>query len=681
MDRCHAVALILGLVICLVLLGRWAWRPDEPSEASADRRAIIEQPSPNAPSDAEPAGSAKAGSTAASDTTADKDAANSGMFRGRIIDAVTRQPVREFDLEFYPVHRTRDSPKPPFHTFKTKDGRFEAGGLPPGTWAIHATARGYQRFELAAVEISSGKAAREILIPMRPGHTVQGRVFDQSTAAGIAGANISFREAHVGRFEGNFRIRPATLSQQDGAFVLDGLPAGQVVLTAHAENYRARDVDVMVGNKTAPVEIGLSAGSGIAGYLTGADGLTPVAGIVSLINIDESSGTSKRTGSAGEFDFPRLAPGRYQLSARGAGLSAEREIALAINERLEGLVIAMRGGHDIRGVVSGLKPEDLRSTSVSASREGVYGLSVDAMVDERGAYTLQNVTPGRVHVVANARSRGQISKAVEMPADADLTVNLEFPRGARLTGRVTRGGKPLSGVSVNPTFDSVPNKQHVFIYEVRTSASGDYVIEDVPHGEYTLWIESYRSPIVRVSGDTVFDVDIPAVQLAGRLLEEGGKVPVVGANVDIWSAQRGAARIRVSARSDHFGQFALRGLQPGDFVVSVYKPGYELYRGPLAYGSPISDLTIGLRPARGVELKVRDAITGRAMNTVTAMEVIDGAPGIVLQMNLDQNGVGYLPTGIAGSSLRIFAMGYAPMQIAAWNGEGLEVSLQRQAAP
>lgn len=675
MDRRHSIALSLGLVLCLVLLGRWAMRSDDQGDASADPGASIAQSMPGAPT--VPAKSLETASPAFD--TASNVTPDSGVFRGRIIDAVTRQPVREFELEFHPIRRTRDSPKPPFHTFKTNDGRFEARGLPAGAWKVLATARGYQRFELPDVRISSDQATPEALLPMRPGHVLHGRVFDESTDGGIVGANVSFREAHVDRFQGDFRNRPSTLSQKDGAFVLDGLPTGPVVVTVYAENYGPREIDVMVGDKTAPVAIGLSTGGSISGYLAGPDRQTPVAGIISLINIDESSGSSSRSGEAGEFNFSRLTPGRYRLTARSAGLSGELEITLANNERLVGLVLAMRGGHNIRGIVSGLKPEELKLTYVSASRDDAFGMSVDAMVDERGAYTLQGVTPGRVRISANVRSSRHISKAVEMPVDTDLTVNLEFPRGARLTGRVTRDGKPVSGVSVNPSAVTVSNKEEVFLYEVRTSANGDYAIEDMPHGEYTLWVESYRTPVVRVSDDTVFDVEIPTAQLAGRLLEAGGKVPVVGAVVDVWSAQRGPTRIRISAQSDHFGQFAVRGLQPGDFVVSVYKPGYELYRGPLAYGSPVSDFAINLRPARGAELKVRDAVSGKSLNAVTAMEIIDGAPGIVMQMNLDQNGVGYLPSGIAGNALRIFAMGYAPTQIAAWNGQGLEVSLQRQA--
>ena len=70
----------------------------------------------------------------------------------------------------------------------------------------------------------------------------------------------------------------------------------------------------------------------------------------------------------------------------------------------------------------------------------------------------------------------------------------------------------------------------------------------------------------------------PMRSSTGRVLEEGGEVPIVGAGVDIWPAESGASRIRLHDTWDDFGDFALAGLEPGDLVLTVYKPGYEMYR-------------------------------------------------------------------------------------------------------
>ncbi len=86
----------------------------------------------------------------------DDSASAFGTFRGRVIDAVTRKPVREFKLEFQGTQVTNRGgvvvkmveEVPGMQTFRTADGRFEWQYLPPGSWDVTASARGYQRFEL-----------------------------------------------------------------------------------------------------------------------------------------------------------------------------------------------------------------------------------------------------------------------------------------------------------------------------------------------------------------------------------------------------------------------------------------------------------------------------------------------------------------------------------------------------
>ncbi|WP_161816168.1 peptidase associated/transthyretin-like domain-containing protein [Steroidobacter agaridevorans] len=675
MDRRRAVLLILGLVVCLGLLSRWVMRP------AAITDTPVERPSPvitAAPPPAEPPVAEAVPPAAETPPVAAAVA-----FRGRVIDAVSRQPVREFELEFLP-HFRPGSPVPTAQSYRTKDGRFEVRGLPDGVWTIHTTARGYQRFELAGLNVSSSKAMEELSIPMRAGLALRGRVFDETTNEGVGAAKISFREAHVARFEGNFRNRPATTSKADGSFFLDGVTPGAVRVEIVAQNYVSRELDVFVSPKAAPLEVALSTGGTISGYLAGTDGITPVAGFASLRHLDENSTNGRQSSSAGEFTFNRLTAGRYELVGRGGSLSGKREITLSHNERLAGVILAMHGNHNISGVVSGVRPEELQRVNVFLFREGGQDVhSPQSTVDANGAYALTGVSPGPVRIVASIGTGRKVTKVVEMPDGSDLVVNLEFKRGFSLTGRITRGGKPLSGAAVEP--NSLTAGPGEFLTQgAVTSADGDYALGDLPDGEYSLIVGySYLTASVQVSKDTVFDVDIPDSQLAGRVLEEGGKVPVVGAVVGLIPAQPGGNGRRnwTGGTSDHFGQFSVLGLQPGDFLLTVYKPGFELYRVPFAYGSPISDMVIPLRRGRGVEVRVRDAETGKTLSTARALEFLRGWTGIVVHLSPDQNGVSYLPSGLAGSSLRFSANGYASNLINDWNGEQLDVSLQRQSTP
>src|SRR5262249_18735599 len=151
-----------------------------------------------------------------------------------------------------------------------------------------------------------------------------------------------------------------------------------------------------------------------------------------------------------------------------------------------------------------------------------------------------------------------------------------------------------------------------YMYGAATSPTGQYVIDDVPPGEYTIFIDGYVSRPFQVSGDTVFDIDA-SPQLAGRILEDNGKVPIVSAELAVWPADPKTSMSRAFDRSDHYGRFALAGLEPRDFVMTVYKPGYALYRERIAYATPALDMTIRLRRDAGVEVRAHDAATGKPL--------------------------------------------------------------------
>ena len=157
---------------------------------------------------------------------------------------------------------------------------------PLGNGSVTAEATGYQRFNLFGLKLANGEATAEVVLPLRRGHTLRGRVYDGASQVGIASASIGFREGDVGRFEGNWRTRPRGSSSKDGSFVLNGVPPGRVTLEVSANDYASRELDVAVAEDTAPVEIALSSGGMIAGRLTAADGVTPMQGFAGLIRID-----------------------------------------------------------------------------------------------------------------------------------------------------------------------------------------------------------------------------------------------------------------------------------------------------------------------------------------------------------------------------------------------------------
>jgi hypothetical protein len=638
----------------------------------------------NPPATSHPSASDEvAPSTAASPNTL-------GTFRGRVVDAVTREPVREFELRLQSARQADGSDEPVLaRTFQTPDGRFEWQSLPPGKSSITASAHGYQRFELFDLIIPAGKVSTEIVLPLRAGHTLRGRVYDESSGVGIAAASVDFHAA-MGPYAWSNSDPPRARTASDGTFVLEGMAAGPFVLKVSADQHAGRDVEVVVREDNPLLEIGLATGGTIAGRLTAADGITPLQGTVWLwpdAGLSTSRGFSPRqqTGDSGEFSYANLSAGSYRLDGQASGGSARQDIALASSQRLDGIVLALSSGHDIQGVVMGLRPEELKLATIEASREGSGNTYSLIPVDDRGAYVLRGVQPGQLLLRVTVPMHRQLERTIEMPANADLTVNFDFPRGFRLTGRVTRSGKPLTGLHVWPrTTAARPS----FARATTTSPQGEYVVPDLPADEYTLLLGGvFRSGSVRVAGDTVFDIEVPDAEISGSVLEAAGSAPVVDADLSVWSADPVVSRLRRNARTDHLGRFALIAMEPGDFLLSAYKPGYELFRKRISFdGKSLTDMTIRLNAEQGVEIRARAAGSGKPLQQLSVGELLDGdRGGIHLQLRLDERGLGYIPSALAGSRLMFSpfdapgpdAPGYHGKEIGKWDGRRLDLEFER----
>ena len=360
MDRGRrSIALRLAFLACLVGIGWWM-RPNEAPTAPppSARSTVPEQPRAQSPA-------VEATSKEAATEVPEPALAT---LRGRVVDAATREPVREFELKFMVWRRTQAGGEDPgARKFRTDDGRFEWRDLPAGKWSVTAEATGYQRFDLSGLMLVNGEATAEVVLPLRRGNTLRGRVYDGASQAGIGAASIGFREADVGRFEGNWRTRPHVSSSKDGSFVLNGVPSGRITLEVSANDYASRELDVAVADDTAPVEIALSSGGMIAGRLTAADGATPVQGFAGLMRIDAGfSGGGAPTSDSGEFSFRNLTPGRYRLTGQATSGNATREFEVADNERIEGVVLALGAGRAVRGTITGVRPAQLNTVSVTS---------------------------------------------------------------------------------------------------------------------------------------------------------------------------------------------------------------------------------------------------------------------------------------------------------------------------
>jgi hypothetical protein len=585
-------------------------------------------------------------------------------FRGQIIDAVTREPVKEFEVQLIRVrHEAYTEDAPITRNFKSATGRFAWTDGAAGTWRAAVSAPGYQMFNVSEFQISEGEPTRETVMPLLRGFAVRGRVFDSSTGAGIGDAWVSFRQATEPESFG--KSQALAKSREDGSFKLDGIPGGNIVLRVSAQDHAYRELSVAVDEKTPPQEITLSSGSTIAGIVTTTSG-EPVKGRVGLYGPGPAYGGEAN--EAGQFSFRHMPPGRYRVSADTGAGSAMQEFVLGQDEHKEDITLIVGAGHSIRGTVRGLPPEQVRSVYLSL-RSGADGASFSAQPNEQGSYALHGVPAG--HAVMSVFSTGlQFPKQIDVPADRDITVDIVFPAGGRLSGRITQGGKP----AVNKTLWMGPaDKQSNLIYSARTSADGHYEIGALAPGDYRLRAGEDISRAITIAGDTELNIDIPAAQLSARVVEAGSAVPIVGAYVYIRGSAPETARVGGDKQTDDYGQFTFTGIEPGEIMLMVYKPGYEMDREKIAYSEPIANKTITLRKSAGVEVRVQKG-SRRFPRGFTLTQSFPGNDYVVdIWMPLDPEGLCHIPGALAGTTFQIGRFSGKPIVMEDWDGRPFEL--------
>ncbi|MEO8430066.1 MAG: carboxypeptidase regulatory-like domain-containing protein [Acidobacteriota bacterium] len=613
---------------------------------------------------------------------------SAGTLRGRVEDGDSKRPVTDFTISLA-------APRGPMggfrvatggggraggnsnRSFQAEDGSFELPDVPPGKWTVTAAAAGYRNGETSGVEVGEGETKEGIVIGIRKGGSLSGRVLDPASGAGLPNASVSWQAAgdEGGRgplgamFGGNRGT--ATSTDADGRFHFDGLAPGRVTVTAEHADYleASREVDP---DKESSVDITLGTGGSISGSVVGKDGRMPAAGaLVSLDPEGDASGfgfggggDSTRTDGSGRFQFDHLGAGRYKLAAESAsGKTAPKEVVLAESQRQDGILLSMNAsGARIRGTVSGLPAAKLGGVRVFASGQDYNDT---AQTDDAGAFTLNDVPAGVVRFSATTSflAGRSASKNLEVPdGAADVPVEIVFEGTSRIAGRVTRANQPLSGLFVSASPD--PPSGNGGRGTGQTDENGQYAIEGLSDGTYQLNVmgqgAAYHKTL-SVSGDTIGDVAIPAVTISGLVTEEGSGDPIEGASIQAETGQESVSFSMKSGGSDSSGHYEVDGVDPGSYQVSARKAGYELKTQTVSVGSDPVTANFTLSRGAGLTIRAADGLTGLPMRGLSVL-AFSASGGVAFQgsISLDATGKGEVSSLSPGRySLYLFADGYA----------------------
>lgn len=258
-------------------------------------------------------------------------------------------------------------------------------------------------------------------------------------------------------------------------------------------------------DENGSVEIALSKGGSVSGRVIAANTATPLSETkVSRLNLSDLTEVIIPTDEAGAFSFGSMVAGRYRLTATNKfGSSQPEEIILRENEQLRNVNLLLKAGSTIRGTVIGLRPDERPKAEIVV--EGADGFATGASTLPDGSYVVHGIPNCQIRVTVQTYGERSLTKSIQIDGAQNFTLDIQFPREARLSGRVTRDGQAVSHVTVR-----VWGRESGLVSAAgRTDENGRYVIEGLNNGDYLIVVHGASGKkSQRISGSTFLDIEL-----------------------------------------------------------------------------------------------------------------------------------------------------------------------------
>ncbi|WP_236792099.1 MFS transporter [Amycolatopsis sp. GM8] len=182
-------------------------------------------------------------------------------------------------------------------------GGYALDGVTPGTYTLIVTAPGFQP-AAASVTVNGLGAVHDFVI--LGGGVVAGTV-RRSGGGGI-------EETTVLATDPTGQVVGQTTTAHDGKFLLAGLPAGEVTITANVDNHRPHAVTVLAGAADpAEVELLVEAFGILHGTVSGPDGQGVANATVTVNDGQGHPVATALTDTDGRYELRDLEPGEYTV--------------------------------------------------------------------------------------------------------------------------------------------------------------------------------------------------------------------------------------------------------------------------------------------------------------------------------------------------------------------------------
>ena len=427
-------------------------------------------------------------------------ALRAATIRGVVVEDATGHPLARALIVAHPVAGATAEMR---SVRSDSNGRFELAGLPPGAYLLLASRRGFapvpygqKQGKGSGVPLEVGEtseASVEIRLP-RYG-AISGAVLDENDVGLPDCEVVAYRDSHPptpaahattddrGRYRiwglepGTYLVRTAGLQYEDG----DYLPTFSRQTARVAE---AIPADVALDRETGNVDIRPFPGR----FVTVTGYAWPMAAVTLLADFGSQTVSADANGN---FRFPPVPPGPYELSARAqAGrprqnLAAWQAISVDRNAAYYQLRLAPLPQLQVRLEDPQGQAIDAPSVQILIRRKDLSGAGPSETFRPP-----QLLPPGRYELALapspswyaagfNGRARAEGWNEFELTASAEVKFILS-PHPARIHGIVQDRGKPAAGVPVYLEADGIEPRM------IRTDSAGQYEFYGLAPGSYRL---------------------------------------------------------------------------------------------------------------------------------------------------------------------------------------------------